>query len=130
MGDARELVPPATLESAGFTLQKWPTRCASFVDDEEVVRTYYGEMMELVKQASGAQRVFIFDHTVRASGNTNLNATGGGSAAPVPRVHCDYTVEGAPRRLTQLGKDGIFSRVRGRELSEEEVAELAPRPLP
>ena len=27
----------------------WPTRCTDFADEEEVVRTYYGEMMELVK---------------------------------------------------------------------------------
>merc|ERR1719331_1776724 len=126
MHDGRELSPPASLETTGYELRAWPTACTDFGNDEAVVGAYYGEMIELVKQASGAKRVFIFDHTIRESGNTNLNATGGGSAAPVPRVHCDYTVEGAPRRLTQLGKDGIFSRVRGRELSEEEVAHLAP----
>ena len=74
---------------------------------------------------SGADRVFIFDHTVRQSGNSNLNAEAGGEAAPVPRVHCDYTADGAPRRLAQLAKQGIFSRLRGKILSEEEVAELA-----
>ena len=26
------------------------------------------------------------------------------AAAPVPRVHCDYTHDGAPRRLLQLGE--------------------------
>ena len=62
---------------------------------------------------------------MRESGNTNLNACPGGSAAPVPRVHCDYTVDGAPRRLQLLGHEGIFSRVRGRELSQAEVEELA-----
>lgn len=49
----------------------------------------------------------------------------GGSAAPVPRVHCDYTAAGAPRRLKQLGADGIFSRLRDRVLTQEEVAQLA-----
>lgn len=81
--------------------------------------------MDLVKAQSGADRVFVFDHTVRESGNTNLNAEKGGSAAPVPRVHCDYTANGAPRRLLQLGREGIYSRVRGRVLTEEDVAELA-----
>ena len=82
-----------------------------------MVATYYGEMMDLVKAASGAERVFIFDHTVRESGNTNLNAAAGGSAAPVPRVHCDYTASGAPRRLQQLGAEGSDSRLRGRVLT-------------
>ena len=61
-------------------------------------------MRDLVKRASGASRVFVFDHTIRESGNTNLNAAAGGAAAPVPRVHCDYTHDGAPRRLLQLGE--------------------------
>jgi len=125
MRDGRELVPPATLESMGFALQTWPSKVANFKDDEEVVATYYEEMMNLVKDASGADRVFIFDHTVRESGNTNLNAAAGGSAAPVPRVHCDYTADGAPRRLAQLGKEGIYSRLRKRMLTEEDVAQLA-----
>jgi len=125
MHDGRELSPPATLETMGFALEACPTRCADFRDDEAVVGTYYEEMMGLVKAASGAQRVFIFDHTIRESGNTNLNADAGGAAAPVPRVHCDYTATGAPRRLAQLGKEGIYSRLRKRMLTEADAAELA-----
>merc|ERR1719465_122910 len=109
----------------GFALKACPTKVADFRDDDEVVATYYEEMRELVKDASGAERVFIFDHTIRESGNTNLNAEAGGSAAPVPRVYCDYTATGAPRRLTQLGEAGIYSRLRGRMLTPEDVAELA-----
>jgi len=67
----------------------------------------------------------VFDHTIRQSTKTNLNNTGGGSAAPVPRVHCDYTDGGAPRRLQQLGAKGIFSLIKGRDLTEDEVAKLA-----
>jgi len=125
MHDGRDLCPPATLDSMGFALERWPTQCADFRDDAQVVDTYYEEMMELIKQASGAQRVFIFDHTIRESGNTNLNAAAGGAAAPVPRVHCDYTATGAPRRLAQLGTEGIYSRLRGRMLSTEDVDQLA-----
>ena len=43
----------------------------------------------------------------------------------VPRVHCDYTATGAPRRLVQLGREGIYSKLRHRTLTEEEVGELA-----
>merc|ERR1712091_671006 len=50
---------------------------------------------------------------------------GGGSAAPVPRVHCDYTADGAPRRLKMLGQDGIYSRLKERVMSSEEVDALA-----
>lgn len=123
--DARELSPAPTLENMGFTLKPWPTECKNFRDDEEVVGTYYAEIMDLIKTTSGAERVFVFDHTIRETGNTNLNAAEGGSAAPVPRVHCDYTATGAPRRLMQLGEAGIHSRIRNRTLTEDEVAELA-----
>lgn len=127
MHDGREMVPAATLETRGFELRSCPTALTErlFRDDEAVVATYYAEMMRLIKEASGASRVYIFDHTVRESDNTNLNAEAGSSAAPVPRVHCDYTAEGAPRRLKQLGRDGIYSRLRKRLLHVDEVDQLA-----
>jgi len=125
MRNAREVQPPPALNDVGFTLASAPTAISDFRDDAAVVETYYAEMMELIKLTSGADRVFVFDHTIRESGKKNLNsATAGESAAPVPRVHCDYTHDGAPRRLRQLGADGIFSRIRGRELTEEEVEKL------
>ena len=83
------------------------------------------QVRDLVKQTSGASRVFIFDHTIRETGVTSLNAAAGGSAAPVPRVHCDYTAEGAPRRLKQLGDEGIYSLLKGRDLTASEVDALA-----
>lgn len=127
MNNGRLLSPPADLESTGFSLKSWPTKCGNFRDDAEVVKSYYEEMRGLIKAASGADRVLIFDHTVRESGNTNLNAAKGGSAAPVPRVHCDYTANGAPKRLKQLGTTGVYSHMRKRTLTEADFEELAGR---
>ena len=93
MRDGRALEEPATLESMGFALEVHPTAVGDFRDDGDVVATYYDEMRDLVKRASGASRVFVFDHTIRESGNTNLNAAAGGAAAPVPRVHCDCALQ-------------------------------------
>jgi hypothetical protein len=127
MHDGRALEKPATLESMGFALGHMPTAVQNFRDDAEVERTYYDEMRTLIKRASGADRVLIFDHTVRKSGNTNLNATKGGSAAPVPRVHCDYTADGAPRRLMQMGEQGVWSHMRNRVLTTADFEDLASR---
>ena len=127
MRDGRELVPPATLDTYGFTLRHWPTDVDYFSDNDKVTETYYEEMEQLVKDASGADSVYIFDHTIRESGRTNLNADAGAgsAAAPVPRVHCDYTADGAPRRLLQLGKEGMYSKSQQRMLTEDEVSKLA-----
>jgi len=125
MQSARALAVAPTLETYGFTLAQCPTKVNDFSDPVQVQSIYYEEIRKMVKEASGADTVLVFDHTIRESGNTNLNATEGGSAAPVPRVHCDYTSEGAPRRLKLLGKDGINSLKRGRVLTEAEVERLA-----
>mmetsp|Transcript_4712 Transcript_4712/g.8077 ORF Transcript_4712/g.8077 Transcript_4712/m.8077 type:complete len:325 (+) Transcript_4712:69-1043(+) len=125
MHDARTLPVTPALESYGFALEKWPSKVVDFEDRKEVESVYYAEMRDVVKRLAGADTVLVFDHTIRESGNTNLNAQAGESAAPVPRVHCDYTADGAPRRLQLLGKEGINSLKRGRMLTEAEVDKLA-----
>lgn len=126
MHNARLLSPPATLETAGFTLQSWPTNVANFNDKAEVEDKYYAEVTELVKTVTGASRVLVFDHTVRSSQKANLNSVAGETAAPVPRVHCDYTAESAPRRLAQFAGIGD-TPAEDRLITEAEYADLASR---
>lgn len=127
MHNGRLCSPLASLETMGFDLRSHPTKVNDFSHDAEVEFVYYGEMMELIKAASGADRVLIFDHTVRTSGSSSLNTAKGGTAAPVPRVHCDYTHEGAPLRLKQLANSRIYSRLRNRVLTEKDIDDLASR---
>ena len=107
MYNARALSPPATLSSHGFACQTWPTAVTDFDNEGQLHSEYYEEIVALVKHASGATRVVVFDHTRRTTGAVSLNAAQGGTAAPVPRIHCDYTEDGAPRRLRQLGVKGM-----------------------
>ena len=67
MTDARQLDEPATLERMGFCLENHPTAVRDFRDDTAVGEVYYEEVRELVKRASGASRVFVFDHTSYAA---------------------------------------------------------------
>ena len=100
MHNARMMNPPAHLESVGFSLWKNPTKVNNFMDDGEIKSKYYPEIESLVRRATGASDVFIFDHTVRKSSVKNLNNLGANSAAgSVLRVHCDYTEDSAPRRF-------------------------------
>jgi hypothetical protein len=126
MQNARQLRTPAELETMGFTLAKHPTKVKDFQNDEEVTTEYYDEIIDLVKRSSGATRVFIFDHTVRHSAATSMNSLEkGAAAAALPRVHCDYTDISAPARLEQLSKAGIYSRLKQRVLTEEEMGQIA-----
>lgn len=128
MSNARELSPEATLDSRGFELRIQETNVKDFMNVEEVEQVYYPEMRQLLKHATGADRVLIFDHTVRKTGNTNLNAlTKSDAAAAVMRVHADYTAESAPKRLKQLAKNNIWSYIRHRHLTEADFEELMTR---
>eukprot|EP00658_Telonema_sp_P-2_P026714 TRINITY_DN20811_c0_g1_i1.p1 TRINITY_DN20811_c0_g1~~TRINITY_DN20811_c0_g1_i1.p1 ORF type:complete len:311 (-),score=61.02 TRINITY_DN20811_c0_g1_i1:41-973(-) len=126
MLNGRERDPLPSLETTGFQLEHAPTAVTDFSDTTQIAMTYYTEMREVVKRATGATRVLVFDHTVRSSEATSLNALEAGAvAAAVPRVHADYTDESAPRRLQQFGEAGIFSLKKNRHLSAQEVRELA-----
>uniref|UniRef100_A0A7S3JSX8 GST N-terminal domain-containing protein n=1 Tax=Aureoumbra lagunensis TaxID=44058 RepID=A0A7S3JSX8_9STRA len=107
MNDGRKL--NALFDKNGFELRDWPTKVKNFHDEKEVKSIYYDEIVELVKAATGASLVLVFDSTIRETSQINLNALDGGSAAPVQRVHSDYTEQSAPRRLEQLvRKDEFF----------------------
>merc|ERR1719498_1793446 len=99
--------PPATCESNGWCLHNSPTQVKDFTNEDEIKSVYYEEIRQIVKDATGARRVLIFDHTFRASaakGDSTL-------ASPVNMVHCDYTANSAPNRFKQLGREGIYSHV-------------------
>ena len=54
-----------TLDGQGFALVHHPTATGNFYDEAEVRAVYYPEIERLVKQATGAVRVLVFDHNVR-----------------------------------------------------------------
>src|SRR5690606_25063183 len=98
--DAREAARPFTLDEHGFALVEHATALADAYDDEAVRAVYYPEIERLVQRASGASRVLVFDHNVRAGAKEKAGARG--VAAPVRLVHNDYTVESARLRVQQL----------------------------
>src|SRR5204863_3992634 len=55
-----------SLEQEGFVLVKHETKVANFYDEEEGRSVYYPEIERLVKEMTGAAKVLIFDHTLRA----------------------------------------------------------------
>jgi len=123
--NARMLSPSATLDTRCFELRRHPTAVKDFRDDEEVKRVYYQEVEALVKEATGAERVIVFDHTVRETTVSNLNSLqAGGSSSAVRRVHTDYSDKSGPKRLRTLAESGGYTGVK---LSSEEKDEILKR---
>ncbi|MCH9672435.1 MAG: hypothetical protein K0U93_13415 [Gammaproteobacteria bacterium] len=98
-----------TLERSGFELLDQPLLNADidFFSQEHVVNKYYGECAQIVQDATGAAKVFAFDHNVRsAAGKSSAKRISGGQQVQGPAhvVHGDYTLTSAPQRLRDLTK--------------------------
>jgi hypothetical protein len=99
------------LNTQGFTTaSNIPSKCTDFSSDEQVKSIYYPEVEKLIlDKVSGANRVFLFDHTVRRA---DINA----KRQPVHRAHVDQTEKAAKQRvhhhLPNEASDLLQSRVR------------------
>src|SRR3984893_12304278 len=63
--DARSIGENISLDREGFALVRHPTRVRNFYDDKEVRDVYYPAAEAFLKATLKADRVFIFDHTLR-----------------------------------------------------------------
>src|SRR3954467_2996440 len=63
--DMRPIAANASLDREGFALLTAPTAADNLYDEEELRRTYYPEAERIVAEVTGANRVVIFDHTIR-----------------------------------------------------------------
>ena len=98
-----------TLRANGFELVRTPPPLPEFdfFNQEEVVRRYYPDCAEIVRDACGADLVIAFDHNVRsAAGKQTKRRIKGGQQVqgPAHLVHGDYTLTSAPQRLRDLSK--------------------------
>jgi hypothetical protein len=125
IGDARQLQPQPTAESQCFELREHPTAIKDWTDDEEIMKTYYPEMEAIVKAATGAERVIVFDHTVRdTQKGQGLNAAAGGAGIAVQRVHTDYSDVSGALRIKTLAESGGYTGVK---ISEDEKQDILSR---
>jgi hypothetical protein len=100
--DMRPVADGLSLDVQGFALVPAPTAVADFYDEAELQATYYPEAEDLVKAATGASRVVVFDHTIRRRTQGVEDRTPGNPRQPVTRVHGDYTDTSGPQRVRDL----------------------------
>ena len=89
-----------TLDGQGFELVHHETAVRNFYDDAEVKAIYYPEVERLVKEATGARRVVVFDHNIR--NGTKLTERKPGVREPVKFAHNDYTLKSGPQRVRDI----------------------------
>ena len=102
--DARALGRAAALDREGFELRRAPTAFRAFDDADAVRDAYYAEVIGIVKQATGADEVVIFDHTVRKT-KSDLGRF------PAQHVHVDFTDTSAPVRIRGFLGDAEADRL-------------------
>jgi len=85
-------------DNSGFQFIKHTSAHLKFTDNEEIKREYYPESIELLKKLTGANRVIVFDHTIRRH-RPGQEDDSEDKRQPVPRVHVDQTPESATRRV-------------------------------
>jgi len=111
--DGRPVASAFTLDRHGFAFVEHRSAVRDFYDDEEVKRVYYPEAEQLLKDSTGASRVFVFDHIARRRIPGAADRRGG-VRQPVSRVHVDHTAKSGPQRVRDLLADEAKDLLHGR----------------
>ena len=112
--DARRVLVDLSLDEEGFGLVQHISDVRNFYDDEEVRRIYYPEAKALLQRLTSADRVHVFDHTVRRRVAGSEDRRSHAPRQPVPRVHVDHTEKSGPQRVRDLLADEAERLLRGR----------------
>ncbi len=101
--NGRLLAGPLSLDEQGFAFLEHKTKVTDFFDAAQLELVYYPEVEQLLKAASGASRVVIFDHTLRSGDEAEREARL--IREPVLSAHNDYTEWSGPNRLREILPD-------------------------
>jgi hypothetical protein len=112
--DIRPFAESVSLDREGFAFARQNSAVKNFYDEEEVKAVYYPEAERLIKAVTGADRVFIFDHTVRKRVDGAADLRDGAPRQPARRVHVDHTAKSGPQRVRDLIPDEADELVKGR----------------
>jgi hypothetical protein len=103
---ARPVASEISLDRQGFAVHHHRSAVHDFYDDDEVREVYYPEAQRVLTELTGADRVFVFDHTQRRRINGGVDRAPGTPRQPATRVHVDHTAKSGPQRVRDfLGAD-------------------------
>lgn len=112
--DARPIAKDLSLDREGFALVRYPTVVKDFYDDREVRSLYYPAVEAFLRATLNADRVFIFDHTVRKRTEGAPDVRDGTPRQPATRVHVDQTHLSGRNRVFEHLPDEAAELLKGR----------------
>ena len=113
--NARLQTEAFSLDRQGFLLVHHETQVDDFYHEENLAAIYEAEVDQLVKEVTGASRVVVFDHTLRADSRTIREDRL--IREPSETVHNDYTERSAPQRVRDLLPPEEAERLLGRRFA-------------
>jgi hypothetical protein len=104
IANARPIADRLSLDTEGFAVVAHRTAVRDFWDDAQTLGLGHPEVAEIVKKATGAARVVVFDYTRRRQ-TGEIDRAPGAVRQPVARVHVDQTVRSGPQRVREIMGD-------------------------
>jgi hypothetical protein len=112
--DVRPIASSVSLDHEGFAVLHHASAVHDFWDEDELRRTYYPEAERVIAEATGATKVFIFDHTLRRRVRGAQDWSREAPRQPATRVHVDHTAKSGPQRVRDFFGDDAERLLRGR----------------
>ena len=112
--DVRPIASDLSLDREGFAVVQHQSAVRDFWNEDEIRRIYYPEVERVITEATGASRVFIFDHTLRRRVRGVDDRAPDAPRQPASRVHVDHTAKSGPQRVRDLLPDEAEELLRGR----------------
>ena len=112
--NGRAIANTFSLDREGFQLVRHPTAVKDFYDEAQIQRIYYPAAEAFLRATLKADRVFLFDHTVRRRVEGAADIRGAGPRQPATRVHVDQTVTSGPSRVREHLPEEADELLKGR----------------
>jgi hypothetical protein len=112
--NGRPIAESISLDREGFALVRHPTSVRNFYDDNEIRKVYYPAVESFLRATLKADRVLIFDHTVRKRVEGSADVRGAGPRQPATRVHVDQTDLSGRNRVREHLPDEADELLKGR----------------
>ncbi len=104
IANARPIADELSLDVEGFAVIPHRSAVRDFWDEAQTLALGHPETAELVKAATGAARVVVFDHTLRRR-TGEIDRSANAPRQPAARVHVDQTIESGPQRVRDIMGD-------------------------